>query len=220
MTFVPPSGAKRIVGDAFGTWLGELPVAAADRPVLTHDGAVVSHRARVVPIAMVKGDLQQCADMAIRLRAEWLREQQKEVMFHATSGDPLPWKKYLGGERPYEKNGRIAWKPTSGAGDWEGYLRAVFMWAGTRSLVAYDSESTKEVRPGNIVVVPGSPGHAIVLLDVAQRGDEVFVLVGEGYMPAQDFHVELGPVDGWWLWDEGVELDHWNMPASGLRAFK
>ena len=219
-TFVPPSGSQRIVGDAFGTSLGELTVAPADQSVCTFDGAVVSHRARVVEVPMVGGDLQQCADMAIRLRAEWLKEQQKEVLFHATSGDPLPWKQYAAGQRPYEKNGRIAWKTSSMAADWEGYLRAVFIWAGTRSLVAYDTEPTTEVVPGNIVVVPGSPGHAIVLVDVARRGDEVLVLVGEGYMPAQDFHIELGPIDGWWLWNDGIKLDHWDMPASGLRRFK
>ena len=35
------------------------------------------------------------------------------------------------------------------------------------------------------------------LMDVA-RGEELLVLLGEGYMPAQEFHVELGPEDGWW----------------------
>jgi hypothetical protein len=44
-------------------------------------------------------------------------------------------------------------------------------------------------------------------------------LVGEGYMPAQNFHVETGPVSGWWPWRDGVKLDHWTLSKSTLRRF-
>ncbi|MFN7146484.1 MAG: DUF4846 domain-containing protein, partial [Myxococcota bacterium] len=76
-------------------------------------------------------------------------------------------------------------------------------------------------RPGDIVVQPGSPGHAVVLLDVATRGDRAWVLVGQGYMPAMDFHVLDGPVAGWfpvegdWLPSAPIPV-----PWSGLRRWK
>lgn len=215
--YPPPANSTQVIASDFGAWLQSRPLRGASTPILTHDGRVVQHDGRPVDLPMVKGDLQQCADSAIRLRAEWLKEKDEPVVFHATSGDPLTWSRYRAGEKPYESQGRIAWK-AGGDKTWDGYLKWVFMWAGTRSL-AYDTVAVSAPQPGDLLVNPGSPGHAVVLLDVAKRGDDVFVLVGEGYMPAQDFHVEHGPIGGWWEWDEGVQLDHWHMPATGLRRF-
>jgi hypothetical protein len=217
--FPPPDGYARVAGDPFGASLGALGLLPAEAPVQTHDGrAVAGHRARVVALPLVPGDLQQCADSAIRLRAEWLRSQGSPVVFHATSGDPLPYSRWAAGERPFERGGRIAWQPGT-AGGWERYLAAVFMWAGTRSL-AYDTVAAEAPLPGDLLVAPGSPGHAVVLLDVARAGSgEVAVLVGEGFMPAQSFHVEIGPLAGWWPYEDGVDLPHWTLPGSGLRRW-
>lgn len=216
--FPPPDGAARVDGGTFGAWLLARELAPADQPVRTHTGDIVRHRARVIRFPMVRGDLQQCADTAIRLRAEFLRETGGEILYHATSGDPLPWTRWQAGERPYEEKGRVKWRPGTDGG-WEAYLTRVFLWAGTRSL-ALDTDPVDAPAPGDVVVVPGGPGHAVVLLDVATRDDRTWVLVGEGFMPAQDLHVELGPDQGWWPWEDGVALPHWHMPASGLRRWK
>lgn len=217
--FPPPTGAERVEADAFGTWLRARTVASADRPVRTHDGRIVGHAARVIELPVVRGDLQQCADSAIRLRAEWRKERGEPVMFHATSGDPIPWSRWQAGERPYEDGGRLKWRPGT-KGEWSAYLQHVFTWAGTLSLHAYDTEAAEGTPvPGDLMVDPGSPGHAVVLLDVARRGDETYVLVGEGFMPAQDFHVELGPHDGWWRWGDRLDLPHWSLPVSSHRRF-
>jgi len=100
------------------------------------------------------------------------------------------------------------------------------MWAGTRSLHAYDTAPAPagtEPHPGDLLVDPGSPGHAVLLLDVARAADgAVWLLVGEGYMPAQQLHVELGPSGGWWRWspERGLALDHWSFDADALRQWK
>lgn len=216
--FPPPAGFVRVEGDAFSGWLADRPLRAADVPVRTHDGRTVEHEARVLELPLVPGDLQQCADTAIRLRAEWLRESGGEVSFHATSGDPMPWARWQSGERPVEVKGRLQWVPGT-AGGWDAYLAKVFMWAGTRSL-SYDTVAAGEPRPGDLLVVPGGPGHAVMLVDVARSGEKTAVLVVEGYMPAQDAHVELGPLAGWWPYEDGIVLDHWTLPASGLRRWR
>jgi hypothetical protein len=218
--FVPPDAAVRVRENPFGLWLRDLPVAGPDVPVKTFDGRHVSHDARVVELDMVPGDLQQCADSVIRLRAQYLVDQGDEVMFHATSGDELPWAKYAAGERPFVKSERIAWRSGSSK-RWDDYLAAVFMWAGTWSLEHHDTVAVDTPEPGDVVVQGGFPGHAVILLDVAERDGETFVLVGEGFMPAQSFHVEIGPVEGWWAWtDDGLELPHWTLPATALRRWK
>lgn len=218
--FPPPSGFHRAPTDAFGEWLGALPLRPEGTPVRTHDGREVGHRARVVDLPLVPGDLQQCADSAIRLRAEWLRAQGAPVSFHATSGDEMPWARWEAGERPFAVGNALYWRPSLSAPVFEEYLGAVFTWAGTRSLAAYDTVPADVPRAGDVLVSPGSPGHAVLLLDVATDGERTVVLVGEGFMPAQDFHVELGPVEGWWPYADGVALDHWTLPADTLRRWR
>ena len=216
--FPAPAGFSAVPHDAFADWIGALNLASPDEPVRTFRGDEVDHNARVVVFPMVRGDLQQCADNAIRVRAEYLKETGGEISFHATSGDPIPWKRWQAGERPYESGNKLAWKAGS-SGGWDAYLAIVFTWAGTMSL-KFDTDPAADPRPGDVLVHPGSPGHAVVILDVVKKGEDTLVLVGEGYMPAQDFHVELGPHDGWWPYEDGVELDHWSLPASGLRRWK
>lgn len=212
--FTPPPGAERVPTDAFGTWLRNRTVKPAGIGVKTHDGRPVGHDARVIELPLVKGDLQQCADSVLRLRMEWQKATGAPVMFHATSGDPMPWERWQAGERPVESGNRLTWVPGT-QGGWDRYLSRVFNWAGTRSLHAYDSvPADGEPKVGDLLVKPGSPGHAVILLDVARRDEQVFVLVGEGFMPAQDFHVELGPDAGWWRWQPGVALSHWDLTVD------
>jgi hypothetical protein len=226
--YVPPAGAQRIQGDAFANWLQALPLKDEDAAIRTYSGRRVSHNGRPVDFPLVRGDLQQCADSAIRLRAEWIRASGGDLTslsYFATSGDPLPWSRYKGGEQPFVRSDRIAWRPVDPATQsWEGWLQAVFTWAGTRSLAAYETlPVTGEPKPGHLLVSPGSPGHAVVILDVAKglHGEGIFLLIGEGFMPAQDFHVEHGPHAGWWAWgSDGVRLNHWHMKRESLRRWK
>lgn len=225
--FPPPTGAQRVPGDAFGEWLGELRLRAPDVPVRTWDGRVVPDTARVIELPLSPGDLQQCADTILRLRATWQRAQGQSPSFRATSGDPIPYDRFVRGERPRAEGNRLVWSAGGRTGDgeetFEQYLRAVFTWAGTRSLEAYETVPAQAPAPGRILVQGGSPGHAVILLDVATTAEgQVYLLVGEGFMPAQDAHVQLGPVQGWWPWDprEGLALPYWPLPASSLRRFK
>jgi hypothetical protein len=186
---------------------------------VTYAGAVVRSDARVIDLPLVAGDLQQCADTALRLRAEWLRETGQPVMFHATSGDPMPWSRYEAGERAWADGNRLRWKSASPA-SWDSYLRALFTWAGTASLAERDTLPDSEPDPGDVVVQPGFPGHAIILLDVARSDTTTWVLVGQGYMPAQSLYVDPGPVDGWFVWDDHLELSTWPLDTDRLRRWR
>lgn len=218
-SFPPPQGATRVTADAFGSWLQQREVHSPGRPVRTWDGQVVGHHARVIDMPLVRGDLQQCADSAIRLRAEWLQAQGQPVMFHATSGDPMPWSRFAGGETPRAEGNGLSWTAGS-TGHWEDYLRLVFTWAGSASLEQFDTAPVDAPVPGAMLLQGGFPGHVVVILDVARTEEHTWLLVGEGFMPAQDFHVELGPENGWWPWDGTLDLGHWRFTAEHLRAFR
>ncbi len=218
--YPPPAGAEVYATQGFGAWLQALELEPPSVPVTTHDGRVVPGDFQVVKLPLVPGNLQQCADTAIRLRAEWLREQGREVMFHATSGDPMPWSRYRGGERAYEDDNRLAWRSAEPQ-SWDQYLSAVFMWAGTRSL-RYDTVADSFPTAGDLLVLPGSPGHAVIILAVAKAPGRTYLLVGQGYMPAQRFHIVRGPHRGWFEWDaqDGASIGPWDFPADSLRAWE
>ena len=139
-------------------------------------------------------------------------------MFHATSGDPLPFSRFQGGERPFVVDDKIQWR-SGGSGDWENYLTSVFTWAGSASLQAYETTPTANPRGGDVVVEGGFPGHAVLIVDVAQSESQTYVLLAESYMPAQDFHIELGPIDGWWPWGPDLNYSTWDFDTDDLRRW-
>ena len=71
------------------------------------------------------------------------------------------------------------------------YLECVMNYAGTKSL--YDESETiplSDFKPGDILLIPGSPGHVVLAVDMAVNADgEKCYLFAQGYMPAQSFHM-------------------------------
>lgn len=224
--FPPPPGATRAAADPFGEWLRARPLHPDGRGVLTYDGrTVVIDAARVVDMPIGTRDLQQCADSALRLRATWERSVGRSPAFHYTSGDVSAWEAWAKGTRPKVSGSKVSFVPGAAAPNtsdaaFEAWMMDLFTYAGTRSL-PMDTIAVTTPRPGDVVVQPGSPGHAVVLLDVATAGDRTWVLVGQGFMPAMDFHVLDGPDAGWfpvegeWLPSAPIPV-----PWSGLRRWK
>ncbi len=217
--YPPPRGAEAYPTQGFGAWLQNMELEPPSVPVTTYDGREVPGDFHVVKLPLVSGNLQQCADTAIRLRAEWLREQGRDISFHATSGDAMPWSRYRDGEKAYEQNGALAWRDAPPQ-SWDQYLSAVFMWAGTRSL-RYDTVEDDFPSAGDVLVLPGSPGHAVIVMAVAHAPGQHYILVGQGFMPAQRFHIVRGPHRGWWEWDpeDGARIGPWDFSAGSLRAW-
>ena len=224
--FPVPPGSDRVATDAWGDWLRALPLYERDRAVLSYDGRVMAiGAARVVNVPIGTRDLQQCADSALRLRATWELSVGRSPAFHYTSGDVSSWAAWAAGTRPRVSGNKVrfvadAAAPDSSSGAFEAWLMDLYTYAGTRSL-PMDTSPVGTPLPGDIIVAPGSPGHAVVLLDVASDTTYTWVLVGQGFMPAMDFHVLPGPVSGWFL-VEGDRLPSSPipMPWTGLRRWK
>ncbi len=213
--FSPPSGFVRVASepDSFAQWLRGLPLRTDRTHVLSHRGnRLGSPSEAVVYLDVGKANLQQCADSAIRLHAEylWHRNQSQKVAYHFTSGDRSAWKDWQRGERFKIAGNKV--KRYRGKGranthqEFRNYLNHIFRYAGTQSLYR-DSNVVKvgqAIEPGDFFVQPGGPGHAVVILDVAVHKDGRRVaLVGQGFMPAQEFHVvkDTGShvMDGVWF---------------------
>jgi len=194
-----PDGFTRIDAPdgTLAAWLRDLPIRADRDTVLAHDGRTLSApAAHVVAMDVGPRDLQQCADTAIRLLSEfaWSRGAADELGWDFTSGDRTRWADYVAGERfvigrTVERRrgeARLATRATFAR-----WLDLVFTYAGTRSLAREGvTVQPGEVMPGDIFVAGGSPGHAVVVLDVAVHPDgRRAALLGQGFMPAQELHV-------------------------------
>lgn len=71
------------------------------------------------------------------------------------------------------------WTKDSSYKTFESYLRFVFAYAGTLSMVQESKKiSEKDIRPGDIFIYGGSPGHVEMVVDVCENksGDKAFCL--------------------------------------------
>ena len=206
--FAPPSGFTRAEATpgSFGAWLRTLPLAKRGTSVVSFRGGVVlpadhPNLGAVVAIDVSPRDLQQCADSILRLHAEWLYGRgRRDMSYRAANRAPMPFARWARGERMVAEGNAFAWVRSARADTSHAALRrwldGVFTWANTGSL-ARDTDviDERDIAPGDFVVQPGAPGHAVLVLDVARAPDgRRALLLGQGFMPAQSFHV-LAPGD-------------------------
>ena len=236
----PPPGFVRVpvARRSFGEYLRGMPLALGPARVRAYDGRTIvePYDKRVAAVAALdvgRADLQQCADSVIRWHAEWLWAEGRahEAAYHFVSGDRATFADYARGVRPIVSPRRVRWErraaPASDRKAYRAYLELVFTYASTLSLVR-EAQSIERaaIAPGDFFVLGGSPGHAVLVLDVAvdARGRKV-ALLGQGYMPAQDFHVLSGDDARFGAWFslevEEVTTPFWPTPFpwSSLRRF-
>jgi hypothetical protein len=232
----PPPGyaVSAPVAGSFAAYLAALPLYPPDRQVLSYRGDAMDMPAyRVVDMPVGSKDLQQCADSILRLRAGWLRSVGKDPAFRYTSGDLSSWADYAAGWRLQVSGNAVrrvkAAAPDSSEAAYERWLMSVFMYAGTISL-AKDSVADRSPDAGDFLLISGSPGHAVMILAVAHPTEvpppgspvpPTRVMIGQGFMPAMDFHVVAAPDGGAWHAVEGdyLPIMFYQMPWSGLRGW-
>jgi Domain of unknown function (4846) len=240
--FPAPPGFTRdaLAPGSFGAWLRALPLAPLGTPVRSFRGQIIlpvdhPNLAAVVAIDVGEQDLQQCADSVIRLHAEWLFARgRRDQSYRAASGAPMPFARWARGERMVMDGPGFTWATSARADasypSFRRWLSGVFAFANTGSL-ARDTEpiAAADLRPGDFVVQAGAPGHAVLVLDLARAADgRRALLLGQGYMPAQSFHVlrpsgSVGREGAWFIVEPGaIALDtpFWApFPWKALRRF-
>ncbi|MBI5622152.1 MAG: hypothetical protein HY924_00090 [Elusimicrobia bacterium] len=220
----PPPGFGRVElsSGSFAAWVRRLPVQPEGALVRTWDGKLAPQRFyRVLRVSALplkfRQDLEQCADWGFRL---WLEYQA------STRRPDDCWLLDYNGRRVRFQDWRKSGRGAS--------LDSFFRWAASNA----NSHSLKkglgkvaggpDLMPGDLLVQneTGGIGHASVILDVAVDGQGRRVyLIGFGFMPAQDFHVEAaGPGQGRgdWFTLEGFQeflTEHLPYGPPVLRRF-
>ena len=194
--FAPPDGFTRTAATPLTTWLRGLPVRQDRTEVRSYRGDPLGPAKAVIAMDVGTRDVQQCADSILRLHGEflWASGRASRAAYHFTSGDRSAWADWQRGERFAVKGNqvkRVRGRKVGGHAAFRTWLMHTFRYAGTRSLHR-DSVAVgaKPIEPGDFYVAPGGPGHAVMVLDVATHPDgRRAALIGQGFMPAQDFHV-------------------------------
>lgn len=239
----PPSGYVRETcsDNSFTTYLRNLSLLPKGSKVLLYNGKEKANQAAafaVVDMEIGNRDLQQCADAVIRLRAEylWKHKRYGEIKFNFTNGFPAGYKKWAEGNRIKVSGNQVQWYAAGKGVDYSyktfrNYLDMVFMYAGTASLSReLQTVSYTSLQPGDVFIKGGSPGHAVIVVDVAVHPTtkkKVFLLA-QSYMPAQQIHILVNPVSrSLSPWYELAETDagklytpEWIFSRKDLKRFK
>lgn len=238
--FKPPLGFQRsyCADTSFGTFLRKLPLKIEGSLVKLYNGRYKTNQniyVAVVDLEIGNKNLHQCADAIIRLRAEYLWHKKKydEIHFNLTNGfrvDYWQWKK---GKRVEVKGNKTYWIQKKNASntyeDLWNYLEFVFTYAGTLSLSKeLTPTSVKEMKIGDVFIAGGSPGHAILIVDMATNKNtgETLFIIAQSYMPAQEIQIlknnnnsEQSP----WYSDSQIadylETPEWIFKRSDLKKF-
>jgi hypothetical protein len=232
-----PAGYERVPAakGSFAEYLRQLPLKPHGSNVHLFNGDLKNSNVHVavMTVDVGKKDLQQCADAVMRLRAEYLFKQKEygKIHFKFTNGFNATYTKWAEGYRIKVSGNTVSWyKATDASPSYESfrkYMDLVFTYAGTLSLskelkvVAF-----KDLQPGDVFIRGGSPGHAVIVTDVAQdtSGKKIFML-SQSYMPAQEIHIlknlhsdELSP---WYDLNSENTLytPEWTFEKSELKRF-
>ena len=186
---------------AYSNWLLDLELKKS-KTVYLYNGKLKSNQEAqygVLNIDIGKKDLVQCADAAMKLRADHLFEKHlyDQIKFLATSGDEISFESWLKGMRWKEQGAKLVsyniHKEASNIQqEYNSFMELVFSYCGTYSL-SNQMKTVKDImsiQPGDVFVYGGFPGHAVTVMAVAKNeGDERVFLLSQGYMPAQDIHI-------------------------------
>jgi hypothetical protein len=171
----------------------------------------------------------------MRLRAEylWSTKQYDKIHFNFVNGFNAEYSKWRNGQRIKVNGNNVEWvnsaSPSTSYETFWKYLEMVFSYAGTASLVnELKRVELSEMQIGDVFIRGGSPGHAVIVIDMAVNPDtdESVYLLAQSYMPAQEMHILTNPNDAalspWYKLEEVEEINtpEWRFDKTELRRFQ
>lgn len=215
-----PEAYSRVEAESgsFLEFTRNLEVKEDGSPVLLFNGKEKRNQSAQVAVYAFdigSSDLQQCADSIMRVYSEyyWEKQAYESIEFHLTNGFLMDYESWRNGKRIQVDGNNVSWVSSASYDDsyesFRSYLTHVMMYAGTLSLEKESSAiEIKDLKPGDMIIKGGSPGHCVLIVDEAQNeeGDSCYLLA-QGYMPAQDFHILRNPKKGNcpWYFEEDLK---------------
>ena len=199
--FNTPSGFERKPVDkhSFAFYLRNLPLKPVGSKVKYYNGDTKEDFVydAVVDMEISNKNLQQCADAVMRLRGEYFYSQKEydKISFSLTNGFRVDYSEWIQGNRVVVNGNKTSWRksaePSNTYKDFRNYMEFVFNYAGTLSLTkSLHSKNIKDISIGDVFIFGGSPGHAVVVVDVAENKiGEKFFMIAQSYMPAQETQI-------------------------------
>ena len=195
-----PFGYTRLeaASGSYAEYLRSLPLRKRGTKVNLYTGGEANYQ--FLSTGVIDQDIlsnsEQCADVTMRLRAEylWQKGRYSGICFRDVNGKRM---NYTGG---------------SSRKAFERYMRNVYGWCSTYSVYHETTpRPLQEVQPGDVLVYPARSGmkygHALIVVDVAKKGTKVAIMCAEGNTPARDKHIvrNLNPWNSPWFIFDGSE---------------
>lgn len=203
-----PKGYKKVSveEESFAAFLRKQELKTYGEKVLYYDGRTKNTRGvydSVFKVDIGSRDLHQCADAIMLLRGEYLYSQglYDEISFNFVSGFKAQYKKWMEGYRiKVDGNNVSYYKATEASNNYQSfrnYMDMVMAYASTLSLEKeLESVNIDDIEVGHVFIIGGSPGHAIILVDMAMNDEnEKVFLLAQSYMPAQETQILINPMD-------------------------
>ncbi|TBV27786.1 hypothetical protein DMZ43_01695 [Meridianimaribacter sp. CL38] len=198
-----PVGFKRVeyAKGSFQEYLRNYELKPFGSKIINYDDSQYfwqSGHVGVLEIPVPKNGLQQCADALIRVRSEylWDNNRKDEIGFNFTSGHYCSWLKYAEGYRPKIDGNKVSFHKTAtkdhSKTNFYKYLNLIYTYSGTLSL--YNElpkiNDVSKLQIGDMLIKGGTPGHIAIICDeiVNETGDKLFLLF-QGNTPAQSVHL-------------------------------
>lgn len=178
-----PIGYKRVPAQAgdYTTYLRALPLKPRGSKVQLYTGGEANYQwlsTAVVDMPLLS-NAEQCADVTMRLRAEYLYKKGRYSDIRFT-----------------DVNQRVAqYQGGKSRANFELFLKKVYGACNTFSLYHETKpRPIQDVQPGDVLVYPARDGrqygHAILVVDVAKnKAGKVAIMCAEGNTPAREIHI-------------------------------
>ena len=235
-----PDGYKRVTypEGSFETYLRNYKLKKFGSKIINYDDTKYywqQGHIGILEVSVPSNGLQQCADALIRIRSEylWNNNRKDEIGFNFTSGDYCSWLNYADGYRPKINGNKVSFSKTASVNhskdNFYKYLNLIYIYSGTLSL--YNElpkvNFAKDLKIGDMLIKGGTPGHIVMITDevVNENGEKLFLLF-QGNTPAQSVHLvknlEDSSITPWYQLEKDavIPVSNYTFNSSKFVRFK